>query len=59
MCVPCFAVQAELFETCGMHELVEAALDGYAVTVFAFGQTGGQSVHPCTTYGCLYDACTP
>jgi hypothetical protein len=25
---------------CGMEELVEAALDGYTVTVFAFGQTG-------------------
>lgn len=33
-------LQAELFETCGMQELVEAALDGYSVTVFAFGQTG-------------------
>jgi hypothetical protein len=33
-------LQEELFETCGMQELVEAALDGYSVTIFAFGQTG-------------------
>ena len=28
-----------------MQELVEAALDGYSVTVFAFGQTGSGKTH--------------
>lgn len=32
--------QAQLSDICGMDELVEAAVDGYNVTVFAFGQTG-------------------
>lgn len=32
--------QVELFEVCGLQELVESALAGYSVTVFAFGQTG-------------------
>mmetsp|Transcript_24646 Transcript_24646/g.67171 ORF Transcript_24646/g.67171 Transcript_24646/m.67171 type:complete len:806 (+) Transcript_24646:283-2700(+) len=44
-CLPGKTTQAELFETCGMHELVEAALDGYAVTIFAFGQTGSGKTH--------------
>jgi hypothetical protein len=35
----------ELFEACGLAELVEAALDGYSVTVFAFGQTGSGKTH--------------
>jgi hypothetical protein len=34
------AVQAQLFEICAMDELVEAAVQGYHVTIFAFGQTG-------------------
>eukprot|EP00195_Chlamydomonas_chlamydogama_P013464 CAMPEP_0202909328 /NCGR_PEP_ID=MMETSP1392-20130828/49024_1 /ASSEMBLY_ACC=CAM_ASM_000868 /TAXON_ID=225041 /ORGANISM="Chlamydomonas chlamydogama, Strain SAG 11-48b" /LENGTH=1054 /DNA_ID=CAMNT_0049599039 /DNA_START=77 /DNA_END=3241 /DNA_ORIENTATION=+ len=37
--------QDELFELCGMQELVEAALNGYSVTVFAFGQTGSGKTH--------------
>ncbi|MEW5320487.1 MAG: hypothetical protein WDW38_011556 [Sanguina aurantia] len=44
-CLPGATTQAELFETCGMAELVEAALDGYSVTVFAFGQTGSGKTH--------------
>lgn len=33
-------LQAQLFNVCGIDELVEAAVDGYCCTVFAFGQTG-------------------
>ena len=40
-----YRMQAELFETCGMQELVDAALDGYSVTIFAFGQTGSGKTH--------------
>jgi len=32
--------QQDFFERCGIVDLVEAALDGYTSTVFAFGQTG-------------------
>ena len=32
--------QAELFDGCGMCEMLDAALDGYTSTVFAYGQTG-------------------
>ena len=35
-------MQTDLFETCAMQELVDAALDGYSVTIFAFGQVGGR-----------------
>ena len=38
-------LQSELFDTCGIQELVEAALDGYSVTIFAFGQTGSGKTH--------------
>lgn len=34
------STQEQVFETCGVKDLLERALDGYAVTVFAFGQTG-------------------
>ncbi|GAX75527.1 hypothetical protein CEUSTIGMA_g2970.t1 [Chlamydomonas eustigma] len=44
-CLPGNVTQSELFETCGMQELVEAALDGYCVTIFAFGQTGSGKTH--------------
>lgn len=30
---------------CYVQELVEAALDGYCVTIFAFGQTGSGKTH--------------
>lgn len=38
-------MQAQLFDVCGMEELVEAAVDGYNVTIFAFGQTGSGKTH--------------
>lgn len=44
------ALQAQLFDVCGMEELVDAALDGYTVTIFAFGQTGS---------GKTYSICGP
>ncbi|TPX35776.1 hypothetical protein SmJEL517_g01872 [Synchytrium microbalum] len=34
------AAQHDIFETCGVKDLVVQALNGYAATVFAFGQTG-------------------
>lgn len=34
-------VQADVGEVCGLSELVSQALEGYNVTIFAFGQTGG------------------
>lgn len=37
--------QSDLFEASGMEDLIEAALDGYAVTIFAFGQTGSGKTH--------------
>jgi Cdc6-like AAA superfamily ATPase len=30
----------EVFQGCGMSELIDSALEGYATTVFAYGQTG-------------------
>ncbi|EFJ44812.1 kinesin-like protein [Volvox carteri f. nagariensis] len=44
-CLPGNTTQDELYDTCGLQELVEAALDGYCVTVFAFGQTGSGKTH--------------
>ena len=38
-------MQVDLFNTCGLSELVDAALDGYSVTIFAFGQTGSGKTH--------------
>lgn len=35
----------EFYEYCGLHDLVHAALEGYPVTVFAFGQTGSGKSH--------------
>ncbi|KAJ3023049.1 Kinesin- protein 12 [Thoreauomyces humboldtii] len=32
--------QTDVFEQCGVKDLVDKALEGYATTVFAFGQTG-------------------
>lgn len=32
--------QREFFERCGLCDQIDAALDGYSATVFAFGQTG-------------------
>ena len=33
-------LQDNVFDKCGVHELIESALDGYSATVFAYGQTG-------------------
>lgn len=32
--------QADVMELCGIHQLLDAALAGYHVTIFAYGQTG-------------------
>eukprot|EP00879_Flechtneria_rotunda_P029460 GHRR01031868.1.p1 GENE.GHRR01031868.1~~GHRR01031868.1.p1 ORF type:complete len:418 (+),score=140.33 GHRR01031868.1:1406-2659(+) len=39
-CVTGSTTQAQLFDICGIDELVESAVEGYNVTIFAFGQTG-------------------
>ncbi|KAG2440414.1 hypothetical protein HYH02_010302 [Chlamydomonas schloesseri] len=44
-CLPGQTTQEELYDICGLSELVDAALDGYCVTVFAFGQTGSGKTH--------------
>ncbi|GFR41524.1 hypothetical protein Agub_g2220 [Astrephomene gubernaculifera] len=44
-CLAGNTTQEDLFEICGLQELVEAALDGYCVTIFAFGQTGSGKTH--------------
>jgi hypothetical protein len=37
--------QAEVMQLCGIHQLLDAALAGYHVTILAYGQTGeGQVV---------------
>lgn len=30
----------EVFQKCGVHELIDSALEGYATTILAYGQTG-------------------
>jgi hypothetical protein len=47
--------QADVMELCGIHQLLDAALAGYHVTIFAYGQTGTTIVctpatwiHTCT-----------
>ncbi len=37
-------LQSELYERCGLPDMVRAAADGYHATVFAYGQTGGCGV---------------
>ncbi|KAJ1551345.1 Kinesin- protein 12 [Nowakowskiella sp. JEL0078] len=32
--------QSEIFENCGVRQMVSRAIEGYSTTVFAFGQTG-------------------
>ncbi|GBF99065.1 kinesin [Raphidocelis subcapitata] len=44
-CLPGATTQAQLFDACGVEELVEAALDGYSSMIFAFGQTGSGKTH--------------
>ena len=33
--------QEEVMQLCGIQQLLDAALAGYPVTIFAYGQTGG------------------
>jgi hypothetical protein len=35
--------QADVMALCGIQQLLDAALAGYHVTIFAYGQTGEQS----------------
>ena len=30
----------EVFQKCGVNELIDSALEGYSATIFAYGQTG-------------------
>eukprot|EP00232_Nephroselmis_pyriformis_P019793 CAMPEP_0182887266 /NCGR_PEP_ID=MMETSP0034_2-20130328/20720_1 /TAXON_ID=156128 /ORGANISM="Nephroselmis pyriformis, Strain CCMP717" /LENGTH=441 /DNA_ID=CAMNT_0025020625 /DNA_START=24 /DNA_END=1345 /DNA_ORIENTATION=+ len=39
------STQEEVYAACHLNSLVDAALDGYSVTVFAFGQTGAGKTH--------------
>lgn len=32
--------QTEVFQKCGVNELIDSALQGYSATIFAYGQTG-------------------
>jgi kinesin family protein 12 len=32
--------QKDVFQLCGVRELINSAMDGYAATIFAYGQTG-------------------
>lgn len=32
--------QQEVFSKCGVNELIDSALEGYATTILAYGQTG-------------------
>lgn len=32
--------QMEVFQKCGVNELIDSALEGYATTILAYGQTG-------------------
>ena len=38
--LPDSTTQIEVFQKCGVHELIDSALDGYSTTIFAYGQTG-------------------
>jgi len=40
--------QSEVFESSGIKNLILRALDGYAATIFAFGQTGAGKTHTIT-----------
>lgn len=42
------ASQNQVFEECGIRDLIEKALDGFSCTVFAFGQTGSGKTHTIT-----------
>ncbi len=38
--LPCETTQDQVFETCGIGNLIDSAMDGYSATIFAYGQTG-------------------
>lgn len=44
--------QAEVMDLCGIHQLLDAALAGYHVTIFAYGQTGARVVAAGPGEGC-------
>ena len=33
-------LQADVFNMCGVYQLIDSALEGYSATIFAYGQTG-------------------
>lgn len=39
--------QADVMALCGIQQLLDAALAGYHVTIFAYGQTGVQLLRVC------------
>ena len=44
--------QADVMDLCGIHQLLDAALAGYHVTIFAYGQTGRRAtvcLHLCVS----------
>lgn len=51
--------QAEVMELCGIHQLLDAALAGYHVTIFAYGQTGVWAKPPSWQRGSSCSAVTP
>lgn len=38
--LPETTTQTEVFQKCGVNELIDSALEGYSTTIFAYGQTG-------------------
>ena len=40
--------QTEVFNKCGVRELIDHTLDGYATTVFTYGQTGSGKTYTLT-----------
>ena len=38
--LPETTTQMEVFQKCGVNELIDSALEGYSATIFAYGQTG-------------------
>ncbi len=47
MCFDENTTQTHFFESCGIQAMLDRALEGYAATVFAYGQTG--SIYKITT----------
>lgn len=42
------AAQEEVFQQCGVEELLDTVLDGHCATLFAYGQTGSGKTHTMT-----------